>query len=437
MPVYVESAADCAAGVESQYAADVPERGNEPEKLLQQGYRYRSPRVGALFNVASARAAERITEAQGKVVLAIAEKIAAAYYRRGIGDYEDVLSDAVLVGLRSAVHHNENGLPPESFTNHVAKLMWRATWQSRFAAKRPQRPVVSLPRPELVPARTRPKPPDEATEAFVNMALEGLPERHRDAITTYAFSNLCPAHSARIMGVSKEVFADRCRAARPVVQRNVLRYLVTEQLSPSVVESGEASKRAGLRGYEFMSDELWARAAAVLPANSADRLVNLRAIVDGILFRWETRCPWPSIPSSMPPWQTCLYHYRRWRADGTLAKLRQVFAGRVANTEVQRHVSGHCGPRGDSKPVEPLTEEQWAAVLTVLPPSRWTGNESYMRQVVAAVTHRDRTGCVIAGGTAGVSPNTVSTRTKKWRKDGTLDRLREVLTLAAIPRKPR
>ena len=48
------------------------------------------------------------------------------------------------------------------------------------------------------------------------------------------------------------------------------------------------------------------------------RLVDLREIVNAILYRRHSRCPWRMLPHDYPQWETVYYYYRRWQSDGTL-----------------------------------------------------------------------------------------------------------------------
>lgn len=51
------------------------------------------------------------------------------------------------------------------------------------------------------------------------------------------------------------------------------------------------------------------------------RAVNLREIVNAMLYLVRTGCPWRSLPHDLPPWSTVWTYFRRWRDDGTLDRL--------------------------------------------------------------------------------------------------------------------
>jgi transposase len=44
-------------------------------------------------------------------------------------------------------------------------------------------------------------------------------------------------------------------------------------------------------------------------------------ILNGILWRLHTGAPWRDIPARYGPWETAYSRFRRWRQDGTWARL--------------------------------------------------------------------------------------------------------------------
>jgi len=47
------------------------------------------------------------------------------------------------------------------------------------------------------------------------------------------------------------------------------------------------------------------------------RSVNMREIVNAILYLNRTDCSWRMLPREFPPWGTAHYYYRRFRLDGS------------------------------------------------------------------------------------------------------------------------
>ena len=73
-----------------------------------------------------------------------------------------------------------------------------------------------------------------------------------------------------------------------------------------------------------LTDAQWALIEPHLPPMRSDpfkggrpREVNLRTIVNGILYLNRTGCQWRMLPRSFGPWSTVHDYYRNWRRDGT------------------------------------------------------------------------------------------------------------------------
>src|SRR3954452_25221011 len=61
--------------------------------------------------------------------------------------------------------------------------------------------------------------------------------------------------------------------------------------------------------------------------------VDLREIVNALLYIKQTGCPWRYIPHDLPPRSTIHYYFAQWTADGTLEalmhRLREQSRGRA------------------------------------------------------------------------------------------------------------
>src|SRR5918911_379906 len=69
-----------------------------------------------------------------------------------------------------------------------------------------------------------------------------------------------------------------------------------------------------------LRDREWALLAALLPVSAGygrPRLVDLRGVLNGILYVLWTGCQWRALPSEYPHWNTVYGYFRRWRQDGT------------------------------------------------------------------------------------------------------------------------
>src|SRR4051812_27568220 len=81
-----------------------------------------------------------------------------------------------------------------------------------------------------------------------------------------------------------------------------------------------------------LSDEQWALIGPRLPAGlpgGRPRGVDLRAVVDAILYVLRTGCQWRYLPKDFPPKSTVWGYFDRWRTDGTLDKIHDALRTKV------------------------------------------------------------------------------------------------------------
>jgi transposase len=120
--------------------------------------------------------------------------------------------------------------------------------------------------------------------------------------------------------------------------------------------------RDGLRYSSDMTDAEWAITSAYLPPPrplGRPRKVDLRAVMDAILYLLGTGCQWRALPKDFPPRSTVQGYFYRWRDDGTwleaagklVARAREAAgrhaiptAGIIDSQSVATTPSG--GPRG-------------------------------------------------------------------------------------------
>lgn len=69
-----------------------------------------------------------------------------------------------------------------------------------------------------------------------------------------------------------------------------------------------------------LTDAQWALLAALLPAaqpGGRPRSVELREVVDAVLYVLRNGIVWRALPHDFPPWPTVYWYFRQWRLDGT------------------------------------------------------------------------------------------------------------------------
>jgi len=81
-----------------------------------------------------------------------------------------------------------------------------------------------------------------------------------------------------------------------------------------------------------VTDEQWALLEPLLPAakpGGRPRSVDLREVVNAMLYLLRSGCAWRLLPHEFPSWGTVWTYFRRWRDDGTLDRLHDELRARV------------------------------------------------------------------------------------------------------------
>jgi transposase len=82
--------------------------------------------------------------------------------------------------------------------------------------------------------------------------------------------------------------------------------------------------RAHLRYPSDLTDAEWALVAPLLPPakrGGRRRTVDLREVVNGIMYVLGTGCQWRAIPKDLPPRSTVFDYLDLWGWDGTLDRI--------------------------------------------------------------------------------------------------------------------
>lgn len=59
------------------------------------------------------------------------------------------------------------------------------------------------------------------------------------------------------------------------------------------------------------------------------RSVDMREVINAILYLSRSGCSWRMLPREFPPWGTVHYYYRRFRLDGTWRHIHEKFREKV------------------------------------------------------------------------------------------------------------
>jgi transposase len=90
------------------------------------------------------------------------------------------------------------------------------------------------------------------------------------------------------------------------------------------IENRARYNRDQLRYPSDTTDEEWTERAPVIPParrGGRKRTVNIREVLNGLLYVLSTGCQWRALPKDFPPRSTVFYYFGRGEADGTLRRL--------------------------------------------------------------------------------------------------------------------
>ena len=85
-----------------------------------------------------------------------------------------------------------------------------------------------------------------------------------------------------------------------------------------------------------LTDEQWDVLASLLPSaktGGRPRTVDLREVVNGIVYVLRNGCTWRAIPHDLPPWGTVWWYFREWRQDGTWERVHEALRPKVREAE--------------------------------------------------------------------------------------------------------
>jgi transposase len=92
------------------------------------------------------------------------------------------------------------------------------------------------------------------------------------------------------------------------------------------VENRARYDRSQLRYPSDLTDEEWALAKPHIPRakrGGNKRTVDVREVLNGLMYVLSTGCQWRAIPKDLPPRSTVNFYFCRWQHDGTLDRLHR------------------------------------------------------------------------------------------------------------------
>lgn len=61
--------------------------------------------------------------------------------------------------------------------------------------------------------------------------------------------------------------------------------------------------------------------------------MDMREVINGILYVLRSGCTWRMMPHDLPPWGTVWGYFRNWREDGTWERIHEALRPRVREME--------------------------------------------------------------------------------------------------------
>src|SRR5208283_4619720 len=102
-----------------------------------------------------------------------------------------------------------------------------------------------------------------------------------------------------------------------------------------------------------LTDEQWEKIEPLIPkakAGGRPRTVDMREVINGILYLLRTGCAWRLLPHDLPPWGTTHYYYRRFRLEGAWKTVHDRLREEVRQSE--RHKATPSAAIIDSQTVK-------------------------------------------------------------------------------------
>ncbi len=90
------------------------------------------------------------------------------------------------------------------------------------------------------------------------------------------------------------------------------------------VENRSRYDRSKLRYPSDLTDAEWSLVRALIARakrGGNKRTVDVREVVNGLMYVLSTGCQWAAIPKDLPPRSTVNFYFKRWEHDRTLDRL--------------------------------------------------------------------------------------------------------------------
>lgn len=80
-----------------------------------------------------------------------------------------------------------------------------------------------------------------------------------------------------------------------------------------------------------LTDKEWEIIEPLLPKKKRTKppTWSKREILDGVLYQLKNGCNWCDLPKDLPPYSTVFWHYKQWRAEKVIERIRDALHEQV------------------------------------------------------------------------------------------------------------
>jgi len=143
--------------------------------------------------------------------------------------------------------------------------------------------------------------------------------------------------------------------------------------------------RSKLRYPSDLTDEEWSHVAPLIPppkSGGNKRTVDVREVVNGLLYVLSTGCQWRAIPKDFPPRSTVYGYFDLWDWNGTLGRIHEALY-----LKCRDQASREASPTAaiiDSQSVKGAEKGGRRLIRPAMTPAR----RSRVRSATSSSTHR-------------------------------------------------
>ena len=182
--------------------------------------------------------------------------------------------------------------------------------------RRHQYLTLSQERAFLQPFLVRAARGEITTAVEIKLAFEAQIGHEVNKSTLY---RLLARHGLQQLGAASSLA--QANAGQPArLDAGPVRKRREQQSSPRLV----SRKQSPQRYPSDLTDQEWTILASLIPAakpGGRPRTVDMREVINALLYVDRTGCQWRALPHDFPPWSTVWTYFRTWRNDGTWERI--------------------------------------------------------------------------------------------------------------------